>query len=186
MPRRTHVRLTDPGALLSSAHILDSGLPVRLRLTRPSDGRYLDRFLREVSEDSLESRFGHAEPDREEIRELTFYDPRERLVIAAATLDGSSESFVGVADVTLLETGLAEIGVLVTDRHQASGIGRLLSECIAHMARDRGATHVRATMPRANPAMLSLMERLGPTIKTVEREGLAAYTRLPVVRRRAA
>ncbi len=180
------MRLADPGALLSSAHVLDSGLRVRLRLTRPSDGRYLDRFLREVSEDSLESRFGHAKPDREKIRELTFYDPRERLVIAAATLDGSSESFVGVADITLLETGLAEIGMLVADRHQASGIGRLLSECIAHMARDRGATHVRATMPRANPAMLSLMERLGPTVKTVEREGLAAYTRLPVARRRAA
>lgn len=185
--KRTGVRLVDPGAMLSTSHELDSGLRVRLRLTKPSDRSRMRQFLAGISPESLRLRFGTDRHGQFDHRDLCFYDPRERLVIAAAGPGANSvEEIVGIADVTLMETGLAEIGLLVDDAHQTHGIGRLLSEAIAQMAVQRGATHLRAPISEPNPAIVALMERIGPTVKVVEDDGEAIYTRLPAVRGRNA
>ncbi|MEA2347005.1 MAG: hypothetical protein QOG62_792 [Thermoleophilaceae bacterium] len=185
--KRTGVRLIDPGAMLATTHELESGLRVRLRLTKPSDATRLKRFLAGVSPESLQMRFGNDDHTQIDHRQLSFYDPRERLVIAAAAPGQVlPEEIVGVADVTLFSTGLAQIGLLVDDEHQTKGIGRLLSEVIAHMAVQRGATHLRAPLPEPNPVMVALLERIGPVVNVVEDEGAAAYARLPAVRGRNA
>jgi GNAT superfamily N-acetyltransferase len=179
--------LIDPGAMLATTHRLESGLRVRLRLTKPSDGTRMRRFLSGVSRRSLHLRFGRSDHAEIDHRELTFYDPRRRLVVAAAAPgDNSIEEIVGVADVMLLETGLAEIALLVDDEHQTKGIGRLMSEAIAHMAVQRGATHLKASLSEPNPAIEALLERLGPTVRVVEDGGTAAYTRLPALAGRSA
>jgi GNAT superfamily N-acetyltransferase len=178
---RKGARLTDPGAMLATTHELESGLRVRLRLTKPSDGSRMRKFLRGVSPRSLQLRFGKADPSHVDHRELTFYDPRQRLVVAAAAPgEDSPEEIVGVADVQLLETGLAEIKLLVDDEHQTKGIGTLLSQVIANLAAHRGATHLRASIPEPNPAIVTLMEAIGPTVRVMEEPGTAVYTRLPV------
>lgn len=173
--------------MLATTHELDSGMRVRLRLTKPSDGTRMRRFLRGVSPRSLESRFGKGHHDDVDHTELIFYDPRRRLVVAAAAPGAESlEEIVGVADVQLLETGLAEIKLLVDDEHQTKGIGRLMSEVIAHMAVQRGATHLRASLAEPNPAIEALLERIGPTVRVVDESGTAAYTRLPALAGRSA
>jgi GNAT superfamily N-acetyltransferase len=174
--------------MLATTHELESGLRVRLRLTKPSDAGRLRSFLRRVSGMSLRLRFGIDDPEAVDHRDLSFYDPRERLVVAAAAEDdrGAGEQIVGIADVTLLETGLAEIGLLVDDAHQTKGIGRLMTEAIALMAIQRGATHLKAPLDGDNPAVVRLIERIGPTVKVVDDAGVAAFTRLPSVRGRNA
>jgi GNAT superfamily N-acetyltransferase len=173
--------------MLATTHELDSGMRVRLRLTKPSDGTRMRRFLGGVSRRSLELRFGKVDHDEVDHTELTFYDPRRRLVVAAAAPGSESlEEIVGVADVQLLDTGLAEIKLLVDDEHQTKGIGRLMSEVIAHMAVQRGATHLRASLAEPNPAIEALLERIGPTVRVVEESGTAAYTRLPAIAGRRA
>jgi GNAT superfamily N-acetyltransferase len=172
--------------MMATTHELESGLRVRLRLTKPTDARRVRAFLSRVSRDSLRRRFRRTDPGEIDHRELTYYHPRERLVLAAATPCDGDEAIVGVADVTLLETGVAEIGMLVDDEHQTRGIGRLMSEAIAQMAIQRGAKHLRAPLAEPNPAMVALMERIGPTVKVTDTDGAAAYTRLPAVRRRNA
>jgi GNAT superfamily N-acetyltransferase len=140
------------------------------------------RFLGGVSRSSLELRFGETDHSLVDHRELTFYDPRRRLVVAAAAPGpGSPEEIVGVADVELMETGLAQISLLVDDEHQTKGIGRLMSEAIAHMAVQRGATHLRASLAQPNPAIEALLERIGPTVRVVEGGQTSAYTRLPAL-----
>jgi GNAT superfamily N-acetyltransferase len=189
MAPRTRTRpLTDPGALLATTHEAGEDLRVRLRLTRPSDAERVRSFLEGLSPETRQLRFMAAMPHVSEgvVRHFTFFDPRERLVVAATAPLGGAEEIVGVADVALLATGLSELGVVVDDHRRARGIGTLLTEAIASLAMQQGATHLKAQLLTENTPMLRLMERLGPTVRTVEQGSTVLYTRLPAGRRQAA
>jgi hypothetical protein len=73
--------LANFGTLLSTVHLLADGRRVRLRLARPGD--------------SLPAH-------------LMFYDPRERLVVAAVEMIGTREQIVGVVEVVHSERTLDE------------------------------------------------------------------------------
>lgn len=180
--------LADPGTLLATTHAVDGGLRVRLRLARPSDADGVRAFLDGLSPESRRLRFLHAMPAVPDsiVRHFTFYDPRRRLVVAATAMDGRREEIVGLADVALLETGLAELGVVVDDERRDRGVGKLLTEVIASLAMRQGATQLKAELLERNAAMQRLMERIGPTVRSVEGGSSVIYTRLPGVRRRRA
>ncbi len=187
-PPRQAGGFVDPGAMLAAAHELDSGLAIRLRLARPTDARAVRAFLERQSPETLARRFFTAMPRVSDatVRHFTFYDPREKLIVAATALIGGHEEVIGLADIALMSTGLAEIGVLVDERHQNEGVGRVLSEAIAWLAVQRGATHLKAEMLDRNVPMLRLMQRLGPTVQAVEDGVSIAYTKLPALRTTAA
>jgi len=116
--------LIDPGAMLATTHELIDGSRVRLRLTRPTDLEKIAAFLQRWSVD------GNA-------ADFAFYDPRERLTLAATRPSGVGEEIVGLADVEFLGTGPAETGVVVGDDWRGRGLGTLLSEAVASLARRR-------------------------------------------------
>jgi len=176
----TSDRYADPGALLAAAHELDGGDRVRLRLTRPSDARPVRDFLERLSPESRRLRFLVPMPTVREatVRHFTFYDPRERLVMAATLPVDGRERIAGLADVVLLETGLAEIGVVVADDQRGRGLGKLLSEAVATIALRHGATHLKAEVLDRNNRMLAIMRGLGPTVTTVEQGNSVVYTKL--------
>jgi acetyltransferase len=178
----------DPGTLLATTHEAGDGLRVRLSLARPSHSGLVRDFLEALSPESRRRRFLSPMPVVGEtaVRHFTFFDLPRRLVVAALTpLDGH-EALVGLADVALLETGLAEIAVVVADDQQGRGVGKLLSEAAAALAAQHGATHLKAELLEENVPMRKLMERLGPTVSTFEGSGRTLYTRLPATRRNAA
>ena len=180
--------LVDAGALLSATHELKDGTRARLRLTRPSDVPRVRAFLEALDPEARRLRFFTPMPDvpHSVVQHFTFYDPRQRLVLAAvAPIDGREE-IVGLADVSLHETGLGELGIVVCESHRALGVGRLLVEAIASMAVRRGATHLKAEMLEENAAMMRLMHDLGPTVRTAEPGCVIAHTRLPARHRYAA
>jgi GNAT superfamily N-acetyltransferase len=181
-------RLVDPGAMLSATHELDDGSRVRLRLTRPSDGPRVREFLEGLSAETRTRRFLSPTPTVSEatVRHFTFYDPRERMMLAATMPADGGERIVGLADAAFLATGLAEIGVVVDDESQGRGIGKVLSEAVASVALSRGAVRLKAEMLDSNAPMLRLLERLGRTVRTVEEGRAVAYTRLQASRRRSA
>lgn len=188
MPRNSPIpRLVDPGALLSTTHELDDGARARLRLTRPSDAGMVREFLEGLSPETRERRFLHPMPAISDstVRHFTFYDPRERMAMAACVPVGGSECIVGLADVAFLGTGLAEIGMVVADDYQHRGLGKLLSEAVASLAIKRGATHLKAHMLHGNSPMVRLFERLGNTVRTVEDGRSTVYVRLRGHRRRS-
>ena len=182
------LRLADPGTLLSTTHRVDGGLRVRLRLARPSDAARMQAFFDGLSAETRHRRFFVAMPSTSEtlIRHFTFFDPRERLVLVAAAMIAHSEEIVGMADVSLADTAVAELGVVVDDAQQGLGIGKLLTEAIASLAIRQGATHLRAELLEGNGRMVALMQRLGHTMVTTEGRASVALTRLPATRRRAA
>jgi RimJ/RimL family protein N-acetyltransferase len=174
--------------MLSETHELDSGARVRLRLTRPTDATLVHAFLERLSPETRERRFLRPMPTVTEsaIRWFTFYDPRERMAMAATMLGDGGEEIVGLADVAFRGGGLAEIGVVVGDEHQHKGVGKLLSEAVASLAIKRGATHLKAEMLNGNVPMLRLFERLGRTVRSVEDGTSTAYVRLRADRGRPA
>ncbi len=182
------LRLADPGAMLSGTHELGDDTRVRLRLTRPSDAVLVREFLERLSPDTRARRFLVPMPQVSEsiVRHFTFYDPRRRVALAAAVPGEVGERIVGLADAAFIETGLAEIGIVVSDDHQHQGLGKLLSEAVASLAIKRGATHLKAQMLAGNSPMLRLFERLGRTVRSVEDGTSTAYVRLRADRRRAA
>jgi acetyltransferase len=182
------VRLIDPGALLSTTHELDDDTRVRLRLARPSDGPLVREFLDGLSAQTRTRRFLTPTPGITDstVRHFTFYDPRERLILAATAPVEGRERIVGLADAAFLGTGLAEIGVVVGDEAQGRGLGKVLSEAVASLALRHGANRLKAEMFDDNAPMLRLLERLGRTVRTVEDGRAVAYTRLQQSSRRAA
>jgi hypothetical protein len=54
----------------------------------------------------------------------------------------------------------------------------VLSEAVASVALQRGATRLKAEMLDGNRPMVRLLERLGRTVRTVEDGRSVAYTRL--------
>jgi RimJ/RimL family protein N-acetyltransferase len=188
MRRRPNHELADPGAMLGTLHELGDGLRIGLRLTRPSDAPRVRAFLERLSPETKLRRFFVAMPEIHErqVQHFTFYNPRERLVLAAtAPLEGIEE-IIGLADVALIETGMAELGLVVDDAHQRRGVGQALLDSLARLAASYGATHLKAEMLDHNESMLKLMQELGRTVETVEDGHRMVYTRLPLRARRAA
>lgn len=174
-------RLADSGTLLATIHHLDGGQPVRLRLTRPSDSARVREFLERLSPETRQRRFLSPMPrvPQAAVDHFTFYDPRERRVIAASAPGGSGEEIVGLGDVSLVATGIAELGLVIEEAHQSRGIGKLVAEAIASLALSRGATHLKAEMLDSSPAVLKVLGSIGPTITEVEDGRAVAYTKLP-------
>jgi RimJ/RimL family protein N-acetyltransferase len=185
---QTAPRLADPGSLLATTHELAGGARVRLRLARPSDAGLVREFLEDLSPSTRERRFLVPVPTVPEstVRYFTYFDPRERMTMAAMLPTERGERIVGLADCAFVGTGLAEIGIVVGDEHQGEGLGSLLSEAVASLAIKRGATHLKAQMLHGNTPMLRLFERLGRTVRSVEDGTSTAYVRLRADGRRGA
>ena len=180
-PDNTQTRLADSGTLLATTHRLDDGLDVRLRLTRPNDRVCLRGFLERLRPETRQRRFLSPMPRVPEsvVDHFTFYDPRERLVLAATTLGEGGEEVLGLGDVSFADTGVAEIGLVVDEDHQSHGIGKLLTEAIASLALARAASHLKAEMLDSSPAVLKLLGGIGRTVRTIEDGRSVAYTKLP-------
>jgi GNAT superfamily N-acetyltransferase len=182
MPRNApDNRLADSGTLLATIHRLDGGLRVRLRLTRPRDAVRVRDFLERLSPETRQRRFLTPMPHvpQAAVDHFTFYDPRERLVIAATMPGDGGEQIVGLGDVGFLSTGIAEIGLVVEEEHQSRGIGRLIAEAIASLALSRGATHLKAEMLDTSRAVLKVLGSIGRTVSTIEDGRAVAYAKLP-------
>jgi GNAT superfamily N-acetyltransferase len=181
-------RLADSGTLLATTHRLEGGHRVRLRLTRPSDARCVREFLEGLAPETRQRRFLSPMPrvTQAVVEHFTFYDPRERLVIAATMPGTGGEQVVGLGDVSFVATGIAEIGMVVDEEHQSQGIGRLLTEAIASLALSRAATHLKAEILDSNPAVLALLSSIGRTVRTIEDGRAVAYAKLPARSRWAA
>jgi hypothetical protein len=111
-------RLLDPGALLASSYQLGDGSRVRLRLARPSDVPLVRDFFGGEAADEL-------------VRRFTFYNPRERVVLAATMLDLGYERIVALGDAAFED--MPE--VVVDDGMEDSGLADLMAEAVAYYTR---------------------------------------------------
>jgi len=85
---------------------------------------------------------------------------------------------VGVASYARLEAdpGTAELGMLVDDDHQGTGLGSLLLEHLAHAARSRGIRGLHAEVLSENTAMLRMLRSSGLSLQASSTGGVTDLT----------
>src|SRR3954454_11787505 len=115
-------RLIDPGAMLATSQELRDGSRVRLRLARPSDVPLVREFFG-----------GDAGVPDALVRRFTFYDPRERVVLAATMLAGSFERIVALGDAAFTDLP----AVLLDDELDDTALADLMAEAVAYYTRVR-------------------------------------------------
>ena len=151
---------------------LRDGTPVVIRPVAPADRPLLVEGFEHLSERSRYQRFfrvlDHLHDD-----ELDFFvnvDHDQHEALTALTPDGRRG--LGIARYIRLspESSAAEVAIVVTDEAQGLGLGKILMNELADMARAHGIERFVAQTGVANRPFRRLVERLGPT-RTLGVEG---------------
>ncbi len=148
----------DPGRWAVDVVLSDGGT-VHVRPIRPDDGERLRAFHAGLSADAIYYRFFTPMPELSDklLERLVNVDYRRRLALVAEV----AGAFVAVARYEGLEEGSAEVAFVVDDRHQRRGLGSLLLEHLAVIARTNGFhTFVAQTLPD-NTGMLRVFRSAG-------------------------
>jgi acyl-CoA synthetase (NDP forming)/RimJ/RimL family protein N-acetyltransferase len=139
--------------------LLTHGGLVHLRPVNESDREALLRLHARASDDSIYYRFFTASRHAADVY-------LERLLRAAGTEEQAlvalvGRDIVGVAGFEPVSATTAEFAVLVDDTEQHEGVGTLLIEHLASMARHRGIQRFVADVLADNTAALRMIRRLG-------------------------
>ncbi len=150
---------------LAREFVTRGGVRCTLRAIRPEDADALQRFVRELSQESRYFRFlsTMAELSPTMLARFTQVDyDREMAIVAVAADENGRERIIGVARYLLNPDAVtAEFALAVADEFQGQGIGSALMKRIATIARDRGLKAVIGLVLGNNRDMLGLMQRLG-------------------------
>jgi len=152
---------------------LKDGTRVTLRPIRREDRDALRKGFQELSPEGRYMRFLSAvtEPSEETLTYLTDVDQETHVAIVAATdsLNLKEEHGVGVARYIQLKDHpeVAEAAVTVIDNMQNKGLGGILGNELAKIARANGILYFRAEVLASNEPMRQMLERVG--LKTTVR-----------------
>jgi RimJ/RimL family protein N-acetyltransferase len=126
----------------------------------------VQRFYEQLSTDTVYRRFFTASrPAAAELRRLFDTDPGGRDALVAVAGDDA----VGLAEGARPrhQPEAVEIGVVVADAWQGSGIGGRLVRALVHRAAARGAVTIQADTLADNYRMARLMRRIWPAARPV-------------------
>ena len=139
--------------------VLRDGRTCHIRPIRPSDGPALEEFHKGLSEETLYMRFFTASPElmARDIERLLQVDYRERVALLA--LVGGEVVGVGAYDSVGRAEG--EIAFTISDAHQGRGLGSVLLEHLAAVARENGIHRFRAEVLSGNKKMLATFAAAG-------------------------
>ena len=155
--------------LLPRVAVLSDGTRVEVRSLRAEDRDELARAFARLSPASRYARFlgSKRELDDEELRFLTEVDGRDHVAIVAVrdSDDLKSEIGLGVARFIRLPPGdVAEAALTVADAAQNKGLGRVLLEVLAVLAKEQGIRAFRAEVLADNARMRRLLEGSGGVV----------------------
>ena len=157
---------------------LRDGSEVRFRPILPADGDALVAFHDGLSSQSVYRRFFFVHPHlaEGEVERFTHVDYVERM--AYAVFDG--DRMVGVGRYERIpDTAEAEVAFVVTDDHQHLGIGMLLLDHLAEVARGHGVETFVAQTLSDNRDMLGVFLSSGFPVETSASAGTVTL-RLPI------
>lgn len=152
---------------------LADGTRVLIHMVEPDDkGGFIEGFSR-LSPRSRYLRFhtGVEELSQQQLAYLTEVDGKDHVAWVAIDLDDPERPGIGVARFVRLadEPTVAEAAVTVLDVYQGRGLGTALLEVLTSAAVRRGISTFRAYVLGENRAMVHMLESLGPTCSTKDR-----------------
>jgi acetyl coenzyme A synthetase (ADP forming)-like protein len=163
-------RSTDPRIYSAPAALRDGG-SVLIRAIRPDDKSRLLDLLDRMSAQSVYFRFFRTRRrlTDEELKKYTEIDfDRDAALVATLSEDGT-ERIVGVGRFSTLDGApegrrRAEVAFAVADAHQGRGIGTLLLEHLAPLARANGIERFEADVLGENNRMLQMFATSGLSV----------------------
>ena len=143
--------------------VLRDGTSLLIRDVRASDREAIRNLFTEMSAESVRHRFFVAK--RELVAsDLAWIDRLERgddVGLAAIVRHGGGEHILGIARYAVVTPAAAEIAFDVADAHHGRGIGTLLLDHLARIARARGVSMFRADVEADNTQMLEVFAQSG-------------------------
>jgi GNAT superfamily N-acetyltransferase len=143
---------------------LRDGEKILVRAIRPDDKPRLLEHFHGLSPSSVHNRFFamRRELSAADLARLTELDFFDHVGLAATLGDGDAERFIGVGRyIRGADSKRAEVAFAVLDTHQGRGVGTLLLEHLARIARARGVEHFDADVLADNRQMLNVFEQSG-------------------------
>ena len=138
--------------------MLADGATVHMRAMHAADELQLARMFERLSSDSLYYRF-FSPVSAAMATTLEFGRLDEAGHVARVALLG--DEIVAAARYDVVSPGVAEIAFVVADEHQGRGIGTLLLEHLAVVARSQGIHHFAADTLASNAKMLGMFAAAG-------------------------
>src|SRR5262245_5234020 len=143
-PRRPMMRVTEPHHYATDA-LLRDGSSIHIRAIRPDDKQRLLALFERLSSGSIYFRFFQTKQrlTDEELRYFTELDFTRDVALVATRQEGQEEHIIGVGRYFRIHengqpTTHAEVAFTVADAHQGRGVGTLLLEHLAAIARAQG------------------------------------------------
>jgi GNAT superfamily N-acetyltransferase len=154
------------------------GATIELRPIGIRDGRLVSSFLTQLSPGSEYRRFlseGGGMRSRW-VANLINADQVDSLVYGAVADNGSGSSLVAVGESIRLrdDRERAEFALAAIDPWQNMGIGSLLADYLARLARDGGVRYWESHMLADNGLMTSVLARVGTQVSYSINSGLAS------------
>lgn len=167
--------------LNSESLSLTDGTQIIIRPIHPNDAGDLQSAFMRLSTESVYLRFlsYKKELSDEEARRLANVDYNKQMAFVATCEENDQDIVVGVSRYAMLDTGhpeIAEAAVVVDDKYQGRGIGRLLLWRLVDYARGRKICFLRGNLQIGNDRMLTLVKRSGLPHETCYVEGIWQVT----------
>jgi acyl-CoA hydrolase/GNAT superfamily N-acetyltransferase len=147
---------------------------ILLRPVKPVDERMVQEFFYSMSSREVYYRFLHsikAFPRKDMQRMVNIDYHREMSVLALAGEFGKQE-VAGVGRYILGGSGYPEVDFAVKENFQGMGLGRIIMEYIAGIAKDRGFKGIHAVVMSDNQASLHILTHLGYAVTGVMGQGV--------------
>jgi GNAT superfamily N-acetyltransferase len=164
-----------PALIEPVAATLRDGTAVVIRGIHAADRDRLISLFKRMSPISVRHRFFAAKRELTDgDLELLIGDGATDVGLAVFARGDTTETFVGTGRYVLLgdPPDAAEVAFEVADAEQGHGIGTLLLDHLARIARTRGITCFRAEVEADNPAMLDVFAHSGFTERAIRSRGL--------------
>ena len=162
---------TEPRHYATDA-LLRDGSSIHIRAIRPDDKQRLLALFERLSSRSVYFRFFQTKQrlTDEELRYFTELDFTRDVALVATLREGQEEHIIGVGRYFRIHengqpTAHAEVAFTVADAHQGRGVGTLLLEHLAAIARRQGIDTFEAYVLGENNRMLEVFEASGFTVQ---------------------
>jgi len=155
--------------------LLADGRPAHIRPARPEDREQLRAFHARLSKETVYFRYFSAKPRLTDpwLDAFTQVDPPRHLVLFAF----AGDELIGMASYDRLgDTDTADVAFVVDDVHQGRGVGTLLLEHLASIAREHGIHGFVADTLVRNDAMLGVFRDSGLTNQRTLEHGIVHVT----------
>jgi acetyl coenzyme A synthetase (ADP forming)-like protein len=159
--------------------LLRDGGSIHIRAIRPDDKQRLRALFERLSSRSVYFRFFQTKQrlTDEELRYFTELDFTRNVALVATLREGDEEHIIGVGRYFRLDesgqpTTRAEVAFTVADAYQGRGVGTLLLEHLATIARRQGIDIFEADVLGENNRMLEVFAASGFTVQRVLATGV--------------